>query len=172
MNESKESEESIKEKLNKAIDSLVREDFKLFTLDVNERSICHRLALYLEPYFPGWNIDCEYNRDRSTSKKLKSLAYRMDIALIKIDETDGPTVFPDIIVHRRGNNDNLLVIEMKKTSYGNEREEFDRCKLVAFKTDLNYQFTALVKIRTGNKCDLENRRNNVRIFWSPECQSL
>lgn len=43
---------------------LLAEDAYLFEADANERSISHRLALYLEEEFPGWNVDCEYNRDQ------------------------------------------------------------------------------------------------------------
>jgi hypothetical protein len=30
---------------------------------VHERSTAHRLAVHLDHQFPGWNVDCEYDRD-------------------------------------------------------------------------------------------------------------
>ena len=52
----------VKKALKEALDQLLRADAELLNNDVNERSISHRLACYLEPLFPGWNVDCEYNR--------------------------------------------------------------------------------------------------------------
>jgi len=153
--------ELIEKALNEAIDTLVRADFELLQQNVHERSICHRLAIYLEPYFPGWNIDCEYNRNLNVSKRLKRLMEKLNIPPeIKIDDTQPPTVFPDIIIHRRNTNKNLLVIEMKKTS-SRVIDEFDIGKLEAFKSLLHYQFAAFIKIRTGEDYDIGT--NNVEI---------
>jgi len=52
----------IQEKLNRAIETLVEYDKFLLAADVNERSITHQLALYLEDEFADYDIDCEYNR--------------------------------------------------------------------------------------------------------------
>ena len=62
------------------VDALVKEaihelkrDEMLFRLHANERSITHRLAVYLEKPFDGWNVDCEYSRigeDPSNCKRL------------------------------------------------------------------------------------------------------
>ena len=43
------------------------------TLDfdsVHERSTTHRLAVYFDPLFTGWNVDCEYDRDGQLQKLL------------------------------------------------------------------------------------------------------
>jgi len=67
-----------------------------------ERPAAHRLAVYLEEYFPGWNIDCEYNKmGEKTQPKQNSC---------------GNHKRPDIIIHKRERNEkenNLLVIEIK-----------------------------------------------------------
>ena len=39
----------------------------------SERSFAHRLAVYMEPYFEGWDIDCEYNRQRMIPKELQDI---------------------------------------------------------------------------------------------------
>ena len=51
--------------LNKVVKALqkfyARETF-LFETDLGERTLTHRLAVYLEKQFSGWDIDCDYNR--------------------------------------------------------------------------------------------------------------
>ncbi len=44
----------------KAQKRLRRCDEILFRNDSSERSICHRLAMYLQIYFPDFDVDCEY----------------------------------------------------------------------------------------------------------------
>ncbi|MHA7229462.1 hypothetical protein ACVT98_09585 [Vibrio campbellii] len=136
---------SVTEKLTRALDKLVRDDAYLLEIDANERSISHRLAVYLESEFTEWHIDCEYNRDIEDPK-------RLNIDPIRTDSTDtqGKTVFPDIIVHARGQANNLLVIEMKKTSSG-VLDDFDHAKLAAFRRELGYQHAAFVKVITRSE---------------------
>ena len=50
-------ERSVKTALNK----LFERDAELLQNDVNERSITHKFAEYLESEFPGWDVDWEYN---------------------------------------------------------------------------------------------------------------
>lgn len=135
--------ELVESALNDSLDQLLRSDGDILAMDVNERSISHRFASYLEPFFKGWNVDCEYNRKHDDPK-------RLDIRRrnVRSDDTQATTVFPDIIVHRRGTDENFLVIEMKKTS-SQESDDYDLEKLNAFKTQLGYQFAVFVKVRTG-----------------------
>ncbi len=72
---------------------------------VGERSIVFRFAHYLlellekDKEFSDYQLDCEYNRNGINRKTLPSFP-------------NG--VYPDIILHRRGNNDNnILVMEFK-----------------------------------------------------------
>ena len=100
--------EEIKKKVNFAIDILFKNDSFLLEKDVNERSISHKLAEYLQILFPEWHVDCEYNRKMfNTTKMLEGIK-----GCSKQKKTD--KIYPDIIVHRRATNDNLLVIETKK----------------------------------------------------------
>ena len=41
---------------------MLQADLLLFKNRAHERSITHRLAVYLERLFGGWDVDCEYNR--------------------------------------------------------------------------------------------------------------
>lgn len=141
--------ELVEKALKEAIDTLKTVDFELLRLDVNERSISHKFAKYLEPYFPKWDIDCEYNRKHDDKKRLK-----IRRRTIKSDDTQATTVFPDIVVHRRNTDENLVVIEMKKTS-SQEDDDYDLGKLKAFKSQLGYQFAIFIKIKTGNEFGIE-----------------
>ena len=141
--------EQIENALRGAIDLLLTADEDILRLDINERTISHRLAIYLEPHFPGWNVDCEYNRDHDDVK-------RLDIKRRNVtsDDTQATTVFPDIIVHRRGTVQNLLVIEMKKTT-SQEGDDYDYGKLRAFKKQLGYLFAVFLKVRTGHNVGID-----------------
>lgn len=127
-----------------AIDRLLANDGDLLRNDVNERSITHRLASYLQELFPEWNVDCEYNRHHDQTKKL--VKYRRRIA--KVTDTNGISVFPDVIVHKRMTDSNLLVIEVKKST-NNDPDKFDLEKLAAFKEELHYQHALFLRLKAG-----------------------
>ena len=129
-----------------SVEKLLSKDSFLLKSDVNERTITHRLAIYLEECFSDWNVDCEYNRDRFDTKKLDLFKVRLNSDILKL-----VTVYPDIIVHKRGTKDNLLVIEVKKSSNKNEDTiKFDNLKLKEYKRQLGYQYTFFIEIGTKN----------------------
>ncbi|QLE99570.1 hypothetical protein FLM49_12825 [Neptunomonas phycophila] len=136
--------------MNDSLNQLLRADGDILAMDVNERTISHRLASYLEPFCQGWNVDCEYNRNHDDPKRLEIIRRN-----IQSDDTQATTVFPDIIVHRRGTGGNFVVIEMKKTS-SREDDHYDLAKLNAFKEQLGYQFAIFVKVRTGDNPAIDN----------------
>lgn len=133
--------EHIKIKIINAYKSLLKNDSYLLATDVNERSITHKLAEYLQVEFSEYNVDCEYNRNGLDVKGLESL-----VKNIASDNTDVVSVFPDIIIHHRGSNDNFIVIEAKKSS----NKSNDNEKLVAYKRDLKYQNAYAVKFFVGD----------------------
>lgn len=114
--------------------------------DVNERSITHRFACYLQELFHGWNVDCEYNKNHDQTKKL--IEYRRK--KVAMNDTQGTSVFPDIIVHRRMGDNNLLVIEVKKST-NNEPDEVDLGKLSVFKQELKYTYALFLRLKTGDQ---------------------
>lgn len=86
-----------------ALQKVQSQDELLLKLNASERAVAHRLAVYLEEMFLGYSVDCEYNLQDMGD--IKNLSYTKN------------GIYTDIIVHHRGNNDdNLLHIEMKKTS--------------------------------------------------------
>ena len=119
-------------KVGEALQELLDRDAYLFVTDANERAITGAFARYLIPKFPNWNVDTEYNRDRHRTKK-----------------SNGEIVVPDVIVHRRGTTDNLLVIEVKKSTTQKLDEE-DLAKLEGFKSShLQYRYALFLKLIVG-----------------------
>ncbi len=144
------TKEDIDERLNQAINRLIEYDGYLLRKDANERSISHRLAMYLQELFNAWDVDCEYNRNLDQVKTLQ-----LPKRLIGWDDTDARTVYPDIIIHHRGTEENLLVIEIKKTTSA-EGNSFDKRKLSAFKDELGYHYAVALRFRTGrNDCRID-----------------
>ena len=124
------NEKEMTDKIKKAINGLIRKDFLLLTIDSSERSIAHRLACYLEDEFKkdDYSVDCEYNRREDRPKMIRRFWENIDKSQL------GKNVYPDIIIHERGNNKrNLLVIEIKKSSNKSQEErDFDFLKLKAY----------------------------------------
>lgn len=112
-----------------ALEGFLHSDAPLLARDVNERTITGSLARHLGPHFQDWDVDCEYNRDGHQVKR-----------------ANGRIVVPDIIVHRRGTPENLLVVEVKKsTSVASDDE--DLVKLQDFKRlGLAYRNALFVKL--------------------------
>lgn len=101
-------EDEIRKRTRIALGILQKSDSFLLAKGVNERSIAHKFAEYLQEQFPDWNVDCEYNRKGIKPKELEDIR--------ECDERKKTNrVFPDIIVHQRNTKRNLLVIELKKT---------------------------------------------------------
>jgi hypothetical protein len=148
----------IEDAINRAIDTFVECDSHLLAADANERSMSHRIAIYLEQEMPGYNVDCEYNRDGFNVKRLQ-----LEALPTSADNDEAVTVFPDIIVHRRGDNDhNLLVVEMKKAAARTDLA-YDCQKLRAFRRELKYTWAAHLII--GRSQDGELVRE---ILWVDE----
>lgn len=113
-------------KVRRALCGFFKSDCDLLEIGANERSITHKFAEHLQRQFRHLKVDCEYNRHGDDIKKLP-----LPVENIKNSDLEAKTVYPDIIVHRRGDDKcNLLVIEAKKTAMGDM--ERDRCKLRAF----------------------------------------
>ena len=127
-----------------------KEDRHLLMVDVSERCIAARLAMYLRDAMPAdYDVDVEYNRHGPDKKQLYDLMDKHDCAR-DLRRDEGQTVLPDVIVHKRGVDTNLLIIEMKKSA--NQRGmDRDRRRIRAFRNELGYQFGALVVCKTGDR---------------------
>jgi len=142
------------------LDKIVRDSLKklkrldkiLLEINANERTITHKLAVYLQQSIPDFNVDCEYNRFEDFVKKMTLPKDKINWA-----DTEAKKVFPDIIIHKRGiQEDNLLVIEVKKSSNINSGD-FDRMKLHKFLQEpYNYAYGLFLRINLdGENDDLE-----------------
>jgi len=90
--------------------------------DLGERALTHRLAVHVERQFPGWEVDCEYNRLGERMLRLPKGT------IVSTDDALGKSVFPDILVHQRDIPNNLLAIEIRKAS-NHQPVEHDQHKL-------------------------------------------
>lgn len=87
----------------------INNDRYLLDKEVNERCICAALAMELNDYikhnetkYKNYNVDVEYNRNKNHKKEL-----------------DGKNIITDFIMHRRGEKENLIILEMKKSTNTN-----------------------------------------------------
>ena len=158
----KMNSQQIKERLREAISTLKDRDSFLLENDISERAISHKLAVHLDDNFPGLDVDCEYNgyaKSDKNKKYIMILRGRIE-ELGKLRDSDKNEellkrlVYPDIIVHERGKENNLLIVEIKKGN--NDDTEFDREKIsrytsTEYENDLNYKLGALIIITTGLK---------------------
>lgn len=130
-----DDEQTLYEKVRRALCGFFESDRDLLEKGANERSITHKLAEHLQCQFRHLNVDCEYNRHGLNAKILSRFA-----ECIGEDDSRDRMVYPDIIVHRRGEDkSNLLVIEAKKTTMEDMGSKSmkrglkrDRCKLREF----------------------------------------
>lgn len=136
------NEEEVRQAVSIALERVIDVDTDLLRFDVNERSITHCLGMYLqEAVSDPWDVDVEYNRIGEEDDVTKRLPEEM-----LQGETQG-TVYPDVIIHQRGSEeDNLLVIEAKKS--GNSSDG-DRQKIRAYQQHLDYDYGLFVRFDTG-----------------------
>ena len=128
-------------------------DRHLLANDANERALRHRLAVQLEKHFDNWDVDCEYDIFEADPKRLAELERALTIAVMGkplARDTFGLTVYPDIIVHHRKTDENLLALEIRKST-SPVPDEVDRAKLAAWKSEpVGFRYAALVRLDTGN----------------------
>lgn len=137
--------------LEEAGKRFVADDAYLLSVDANERSLTHKFAEHLQALVgKEWSVDCEYNRYGDNPKTIKEVAQIVG-EVTRTDDTKAKTVYPDVIVHRRGaKGPNLLVIEAKKDA---SKEEWmsDWTKLRRIQAEYKYLFAAFVNFETTAK---------------------
>jgi hypothetical protein len=92
--------------------------------DLGERTLTHRVAVYLEKQYEGWEVDCNYDRLGERTLRLPKGS------IVSTDDRLGKSIFPDIVVHRRAIPENLLAIEVRKAT-NHQPPEHDQHKLRA-----------------------------------------
>ena len=87
-----------------AIQRFYKEDYNLIEMNSSERSMVFRIGLYINEIVSNdenlreYNIDCEYNRKNFNPKRI-----------------DSGCITPDLLIHKRGTNKNLIAVEFKKS---------------------------------------------------------
>lgn len=130
-----------------AIDLVLKNDNLLLENTVNERSVSHKLAEYLQQLFPEWHVDCEYDRDGSAVKQLEGISECSE-------DRATDRVLPDIIIHLRATDHNLVVIEVKTKDRG---LRCDKKKLELFTSDagrFQYQLGVSISFKKSGKPEI------------------
>jgi hypothetical protein len=151
------NEKSFLEKLKKGIARFYEsKDSQLInkTLNINERSVTHKLAMFLTPLFSKYDVDCEYNRmiDHGGTRMEGDLFVKklgLEPIITTGEDDEGTTVYPDIIIHKRKQPVNIAVIEVKM-KWKSSRKEFDYKKLRAYKRDLKYDYAIYLELDETN----------------------
>lgn len=101
-------------------------------IHAHERSICFKFGLYLNKYIESnyflkkYDLDAEYNRDIEGVKRLHN-------------KPNG--CYPDLILHKRGSNENNILIMECKGWWANDRDiEEDREKITEFLHSERYKY--------------------------------
>lgn len=111
---------------------LIQKDKNLLDNGVSERTLCGALMIHLNKILSedescyGYYVDVEYNRNKGRIKTIRN--EKEQILAINCD----------LIVHSRGEHpeqDNLIAIEMKKSTRKQEDKNRDRERLVALTKD-------------------------------------
>lgn len=156
--------------VNDSLNELLEHESFLLEHDVSERAITHKLAEYLLRHVRNLNcdgdmdVDCEYNRNielgDGSPKYINIIVQRRraelggrDAADVPEEELEAVSALPDIIVHRRGNNQrNKLIVEVKKQNSAID-DDYDETKLCAFTGNENgnnyrYEHGVFIKMTT------------------------
>lgn len=114
------------------VDSSLISDKTYLDTHVHEYSICFRLGTYLNKcmelnsFLRKYNLDAEYNWDIDMTKRLSGWLNGC---------------YPDLILHRRGNNeDSILAIECKGRWSNEEAIQNGREKIIQFLHSGRYQY--------------------------------
>lgn len=142
-----------------ALNELYNRDSELLAevYDINERTVSHRLALYLENLLShtGYDVDVEYNRMREYYDG-DGVGNLMGKQLNWEESGEGSSyVYPNIIVHKRDSEDNLLEIEIKM-AWKNRKKDFDYVKINEYINQLGYKFGVYIELNeTRENCIVE-----------------
>jgi hypothetical protein len=127
-------------------------DSFLLLNDLQEECITHKFAEYLNQELrktqdwatKRYSVDCEYNKHELEPKRVPDTFFATG---------DDKGVIPDIVIHQRGHDrENLLVVEVKKSSNRNigNREAYARWKLNEYRRTLGYIYTFYICFMTGD----------------------
>ncbi|WP_338990117.1 hypothetical protein [Fusobacterium animalis] len=147
----------------KAKEKFLKDEKEIIRIDINERTLSARLMFHLQilllneiyqENYKEYSVDCEYNRRKEIVKILPK-EYR------ELEKKD-KQIYPDIILHQRNSEKNLMIIEMKKTyssDEGGKNENRDRLKfLTSLRKENKYKYLLGVYFEVNkfpDKCKIE-----------------
>ena len=144
----------------KAKNEFLEKEKTIIKNDTNERTLTQKLAFYPKLQlrknikYENYSVDCEYNRKEEDIKRLKFGK-----------NTDKKEIYPDIIVHQRKIKNNLIAIEMKKTTSRKTDKIKDIEKLEALtdrKNDYHYTLGIYFEL------DITDNNNIINFFVDGE----
>ena len=142
--------QEIKEKVIIAIQCFYANDAYLIDKNVHERALTFRLGMYLQILFSSWDVDCEYNKNIETFRNNKLFHTRCEQngECSTCSDRRACSVFPDIIIYKRGTSQNLLIIEAKCNGTVSQIAE-DKEKLQAYLDEptLHYQYGLFINFQ-------------------------
>ena len=150
--------EEILELINLSISSFIQNEHALLKRNLNEQLLSARLAHYLSLNFNKYDVDAEYNGDINKPNDRKALdiaSHEIELIGKKANANDRYKITPDIIIHIRGTNEeNLVVIEVKKDVSAELNKKFDLIKLRHLTTNYsgnhyNYKLGIAIVFGTG-----------------------
>lgn len=133
--------QELKKMFLEANEYFLADDIKLFKNNISERTLCGALMIKLretmknETYkaYKDYHVDVEYNRNIGNQKNIKKCC-----VVGKNGQYKYKSITCDLIVHSRGENvkqDNLIAIEMKKSTQPQDKKDNDRRRLIALTKD-------------------------------------
>ena len=140
--------ELLEELIKKSLDDLYRNDKDLIERRVAERNLTGLFAYYFRINMQNtdvadYNVDCEYNRDGYGAKNI-----------------DGVLVYPDFILHKRGtNDDNLLIIEFKTWWNPNNHDDIEKLREMMSDTHpykYKYGYSVILNKENSEIIDMDN----------------
>ena len=155
------NKEYVENLINVSLDKLYHNEKKILTKDYNigERTISNKLSNYIEMFVNNqYDVDVEYNRMRSKYEH-DDLGNLMGKTLNWEESGEGSSfVYPDIIIHKRDTNLNLVEIEIKM-SWKNRKKDYDYLKINEYMKQLGYKF--------GVYIELHEKREDCLIEFGP-----
>ena len=106
--------------LSQAVIALLKDEGLVYA-NPGEQALTAELSNLMRPYFGAWSVSAEWDRKQQEQKML-SYGWLNEVAKLR-------AIRPDIIVHRIGAPENILVVEAKRIENRNDAQ--DKAKLAA-----------------------------------------
>ena len=156
------------ENINMVTNNFLDNQADLLQSGINERTLSAQFAheLINSGLFNEYDIDCEYNR---LDTEIKRLPPPEDC---ESNDTEGKTIYPDILIHKRGkSSDNLAVIEIKKSNNSDTARDIEKLKALtqqnggyAYTYGVHLTFDIFKKGKTTAACYQEGEQTHKDIL--------